>query len=71
MTRLLKIRPEATPNLVVVGHADALLSRRGDLEKAVAAWEARPPEVVRLREVRRSFVQRNPDLYARRQPSSD
>lgn len=70
MTRLLTIRPEATPNLVVVCHADAVLNRRGDLVDAVAAWEARTPEAVRLRKVRRAFVERNPDLYARRQPSS-
>lgn len=69
MNRLLTIRPEATPNLVVVGHADAVLSRAGDLVGAVAAWEARTPEAVRLRKVRRAFVERNPDLYARRQPS--
>lgn len=66
MNQLLTIRPEATPNLVVVNHADAVLGRGGGLLHAVAAWEARTPEAVRLREVRRSFVEQHPELYARR-----
>lgn len=66
MNQLLTIRPEATPNLVVVSHADAVLGRGGSLLHAVAGWEARTPEAVRLRAVRRTFVERHPELYARR-----
>ncbi|AXJ97181.1 hypothetical protein DC429_17460 [Arthrobacter sp. TPD3018] len=66
MNRLLTIRPEATPNIVIVNHADAVLGRDDDLLHAVAAWEARTPEAVRLREVRRSFVEQHPELYGRR-----
>lgn len=66
MDRLLTIRPEATPNLVVVEHADAVLGRGGDLLRAVTTREAQTPEAVRMRAIRRSFVEQHPELYARR-----
>ena len=65
MDRLLTIRPEATPNLVVVDHADAVLDRGGGLLRAVTEREAQTPEAVRMREIRRSFAERHPELYAR------
>jgi len=59
--------PFWTPiDIVIVNHADAVLGRDDDLLHAVAAWEARTPEAVRLREVRRSFVEQHPELYGRR-----
>lgn len=61
MGRLLTIRPEAIPNLVVVDHADDVLGRGGNLVRAVAAWEAQTPDAVRMRKVRRSFVERHPN----------
>lgn len=61
---LLKIRPEATPNLVVVKLADQVLDRHGALQAVVAQWEARTPHVQMARQVRRDFVRRYPQLYA-------
>lgn len=61
---LLKIRPEATPNLVVVKLADQILDRRGALQAVVAQWEARTPHVQMARRARRDFVRRYPQLYA-------
>ena len=66
MDRLLTIRPEAMPNLVVVDHADAVLDRGGGLLRAVTEREGQTPEAVRMRETRRSFAERHPELYARR-----
>lgn len=66
MNRLLQIRPEAMPNLVVIDHADVVLDRGGGLLRAVTEREAQTPEAVRMRETRRSFAERHPELYARR-----
>jgi predicted protein tyrosine phosphatase len=37
---LVSARPEAVPNLMVVGHADALLGRNGALQATVRDWKA-------------------------------
>lgn len=64
LAELLEIRPEATPNLVVVKLADQILGRKGALESAVADWEARTPRVQEARQARVAFVRRAPHLYA-------
>jgi predicted protein tyrosine phosphatase len=65
LAELLEIRPEATPNLVVVKLADQILGRNGALVSAVADWEARTPRVQEARQARVAFVRRAPHLYAR------
>ncbi len=65
LTELLEIRPEATPNLVVVKLADQILGRNGALVSVVADWEARTPRVQQARQARVAFVRRSPHLYAR------
>lgn len=50
---LLAIRPQATPNLVVVKLADA-----------VQAWEAASPHMIEARAMRRAFLTANPHLYS-------
>lgn len=66
--QLLAIRPQATPNLVVVAHADRLLRRDGRLIEALAAWEATTPHMGPAREARRKLATERPELYARLQP---
>jgi predicted protein tyrosine phosphatase len=61
---LLAIRPQATPNLVVVKLADAVLERGGRLVAAVQAWEAASPHMVEVRAMRRAFLAANPHLYS-------
>lgn len=68
LAQLLEIRPEATPNLVVVKLADEILGRDGALVSAVAEWEARTPRVQQARRDRVAFVRRAPHLYARVPP---
>ncbi|TAJ63225.1 hypothetical protein [Brevundimonas sp.] len=63
--RLLALRPEATPNLVVVALADRLLARNGALRAAVSKWEASAPHMPQVREARRRLVLDRPELYAR------
>jgi predicted protein tyrosine phosphatase len=63
--QLLAIRPEATPNLVVVQHADRILERSGKLIAAVAAWEASAPGLKEVRAARLNFACTHPELYAR------
>jgi len=65
LAEVLNIRPEATPNLVVVKLADQILGRNGALVSVVAEWEARTPRVQRARQDRVAFVRRTPHLYAR------
>jgi predicted protein tyrosine phosphatase len=64
LAELLEIRPEATPNLVVVKLADAILGRSGALVSAVAEWQKRTPGVLKARQDRAAFVRRAPHLYA-------
>lgn len=63
--QLLALRPEATPNLVAVDHADCILNRRGHLLEALLASEAQRPVVQRVRRNRRDFALQNPGLFAR------
>lgn len=65
LERLLAVRPEVTPNLVVVAIADQLLERSGRLVAAVAAWEAFAPGLAEARATRLHFARTHPELYAR------
>lgn len=65
LERLLSVRPEVTPNLVVVALADRLLERSGRLVAAVAAWEASAPGLAEARATRLNFARTRPELYAR------
>jgi predicted protein tyrosine phosphatase len=65
---LLDIRPEATPNLVVMKLADGILARNGALVSAVADWQQRTPRVLQARRDRAAFVRRAAHLYARVPP---
>jgi predicted protein tyrosine phosphatase len=60
---LLAIRPEATPNLVVIKLADEALGRDGRLIAAVGAWEAASSHMAQARAMRRAFLAANPQLY--------
>lgn len=64
LDRLIEIRPESTPNLVVVKLADDVLGRRGRLIAAVSAWEAEAPGLAEKRTARLQLVQSNPQLYS-------
>jgi predicted protein tyrosine phosphatase len=66
LDNLLTIRPEITPNLVVVELADHLLGRSGRLIEAVAAWEKSAPGLKEARAARLKLVQTRPELYTRR-----
>ncbi len=70
ISKLLTIQPDATPNLVVVGHADQILGRQGGLIAAVERWEVNSPGLNEKREARRTFALANPGLYARLQRAS-
>jgi len=65
LAHLLEIRPEATPNLVIVKRADEILDREGRLVAVVEAWEAGDERVRESRKARRAFLLANPQLYAR------
>lgn len=65
LEQLLAIRPEVTPNLVVVELADQILARSGQLIAAVEAWEASAPGLKKARAARLKLAQTRPDLYAR------
>jgi predicted protein tyrosine phosphatase len=64
--RMLAIRPEATPNLVVIGLADQVLGREGRLIAAVAAWEAGAAHMKQARAARRKLLLDRPELFVRR-----
>lgn len=64
LEELLTIRPQATPNLVVIKLADAWLERGGRLAAAVHTWEAASPHMAETRVLRRAFLEANPHLYA-------
>lgn len=63
---LIDIRPEATPNLVAVALADAILDRGGALVRALDDFERSTPSKVRARATRDEFATRNAHLYARK-----
>ena len=65
MKELLRIRPEAIPNLVILDMADALLGRGGAL---VAAWrkvEDASPTYAWHRGDKLEIFQRRPELFAK------
>lgn len=64
VAQLFAIRPEATPNLVVVALADQLLGLDGALVASLAAWEASVPGFAQKRADRISYYEKNRNLYA-------
>lgn len=62
--RILALRPEITPNLVIVAIADDLLGRNGALVTAVADGETANPAKGRMRATRLAFYEANSELYA-------
>lgn len=62
---LLAIRPEATPNLVLVALADAELDRKGALIDALAGSEDADPDKGRLRIARHRLATERPELFAK------
>jgi len=71
LERLLAVRPEVTPNLVVVSLADQLLERQGRLIAAVAEWETSEPGLKEARATRLRFATTRPELYARASQVAD
>ncbi|MGH7028272.1 tyrosine phosphatase family protein [Brevundimonas sp.] len=63
LEQLLAIRPQSTPNVVVVKLADDILARNGQLVAAVIAWEATTPGIKEKRAARLQMVHSNPELY--------
>lgn len=63
---LFALRPQATPNLIAVAHADAALERDGALIAALADHEALDPSFTMRRERRMRFATENASLYAMR-----
>jgi predicted protein tyrosine phosphatase len=66
--QLIAIRPQATPNLVVIRHADRLLDREGRLIQAVADWEKTTTHMADARQARLRLATERPELYARLRP---
>ncbi|WP_420477820.1 tyrosine phosphatase family protein [Brevundimonas sp. FT23028] len=66
--QLLAIRPQSTPNIVVVRHADHLLGREGRLIRAVADWEKTTAHMADARQARHRLATERPELYARLRP---
>ena len=71
VNQLLALRPEATPNLVAVAHADALLNRNGALQAALLSSESGNPAKLQARRNRHEFALANPGLYARADRQGD
>jgi predicted protein tyrosine phosphatase len=63
---LFKLRPTATPNLVVVKFADVLLDRQGALVTALNAYEATDPAIMERRRLRAEMLVSRPELFASR-----
>jgi predicted protein tyrosine phosphatase len=68
VAQLIAIRPQATPNLVVIRHADRLLGREGRLIGAVEDWEKTTTHMADARQARRRLAIERPELYARLRP---
>lgn len=66
VAELLAIRPEATPNFIVLTHADAILNRKGQLTNALSAFEQGRPDKLAARIRRHQYARENPSLYAKR-----
>lgn len=64
LDHLLAIRPQATPNLVVVKLADEILRRGGALVAAVSMWEDAAPGLKERRATRLRWLLANPHLYS-------
>jgi len=64
LDQLVTMRPEVTPNLVVVKLADEILQRQGDLIAAVQAWEVNAPGLKEKREARLHMVRNSPYSYS-------
>lgn len=69
VAELFAIRPQATPNLIAVGHADAVLGRNGALAGALADHEARDASMAAKREARDELAVKRPELFTRRAPA--
>ena len=65
---LLALRPEVTPNLVALAHADQILGREGRLIAALHENEAKRPSALQRRQNRIDFYEANPELYAKARP---
>lgn len=65
VSRLLEIRPESTPNLIAVDHADDILDRSGALFDALERSELANPAKLAARAKRAEFAAANPSLYAK------
>jgi len=63
LEQLLAVRPQSTPNIVVVKLADDILARNGQLIATVAAWEAETPGLKEKRAMRLQMVKSSPELY--------
>ncbi len=63
VAELLAIRPTATPNLVVVAHADEILGLNGALIKALSDSESANPVKVQSRSERKKLAEENPGLF--------
>lgn len=66
--RLLRARPVAIPNLIVLGMADRLLGRSGRLVGAWLEVEASHPQYAEHRNLKRRMFAANPSLYAAERP---
>lgn len=65
VSRLLSIRPEAAPNILMVGFADDLLGRDGRLVAAWNAVENSEPEYAAHRRQKLEILKKRPELFAR------
>lgn len=65
VSTLLALRPEATPNLVAVDHADGILGRDCALFDALERSERADPAKLLARRNRAEFARNNPGLYAK------
>ena len=63
LEQLLAVRPQSTPNAVVVKLADEVLARNGQLIEAMKAWEAETPGLQEKRAARLKMVHSSPGLY--------
>lgn len=69
VAELFAIRPQATPNLIAVGHADTVLGRDGALARALAEHETRDASMAPRRTAREELATKRPELFTRRAPT--
>jgi predicted protein tyrosine phosphatase len=65
VARLLEVRPEAAPNLLILGMADDLMEREGALVEAWMAVENSDPEYAQHRRDKLEILEKRPELFAR------